>query len=96
VVHLIQCTFPPCAMHTCPCCVCAGVLWSDMRALSCAFCGDNIRSEPRDLDEDPRAANGSLVRATPTSCCECCSAPAAASCCMPGMGLSQGPRAARG
>lgn len=46
------------------------VLWSDARALSCAFCGDNIRSEPRDLDEHPLAGNGSLVRATPTSCCE--------------------------
>jgi len=52
-------------------CVCSpGVLWSDGRAVLCSLCGDNIRSEPRDLDENPKVANGSLIRATSTSCCK--------------------------
>ena len=46
------------------------LMFSDPKATSCTPCGDNIRSEPRDLDVNPLAANGSLVRATSTSCCE--------------------------
>lgn len=45
-------------------------LWSEVRAERCQMCGDNIRSEPRDLNENPKAANGSLVRGTPSSCCK--------------------------
>jgi len=46
------------------------LLASDPRATSCTPCGTGISSEPRDLDEHPLAANGSLVRATSTSCCK--------------------------
>lgn len=46
-------------------------MYSDPKATSCSPCGDNIRSEPRDLDENPLAPNGTLVRATSSSCCEC-------------------------
>jgi hypothetical protein len=45
-------------------------MFSDPKAKACTPCGDNIASEPRDLDENPKAANGSLVRATSASCCE--------------------------
>jgi hypothetical protein len=48
------------------------LMFSDPRATTCTACGDNILSEPRDLDENPLAANGSLVRATSTSCCKNC------------------------
>jgi hypothetical protein len=47
------------------------VMFSDPKAAACAPCGDGISSEARDLDENPLAANGTLVRATPFSCCEC-------------------------
>jgi hypothetical protein len=47
------------------------VMFADPRALNCTACGQGIQSEPRDLDENPLAVNGSLVRATSTSCCEC-------------------------
>jgi hypothetical protein len=46
------------------------LLHSDPGASSCSACGAGIASEPRDLDENPLAANGSLVRATAASCCE--------------------------
>lgn len=46
------------------------VMYSDPKASTCTLCGDNIRSEARDLDENPLAPNGTLVRATSTSCCE--------------------------
>jgi len=46
------------------------LMHSDPKATACTPCGDNISSEPRDLDENPRVVNGSLVSATPTSCCE--------------------------
>jgi hypothetical protein len=45
---------------------------SDPRATTCTACGTGIQSEPRDLDENPLAANGSYVCATSSSCCECC------------------------
>lgn len=45
-------------------------MFSDPKALSCTPCGQGIQSEPRDLDENPLAVNGSLVRATSASCCE--------------------------
>jgi len=41
---------------------------SDPKATTCTPCGDGIQSEPRDLDENPLVANGTLVRATSTSC----------------------------
>ena len=47
------------------------VLHSDPKAETCTPCGDGIDSEPRDLDENPKAANGTLVRATSASCCKC-------------------------
>ena len=47
------------------------VMHSDPKATSCTACGEGIGSEPRDLDENPKAQNGSLVRATSASCCEC-------------------------
>jgi hypothetical protein len=46
------------------------VMYSDPKAQNCTACGDNILSEPRDLDENPLAPNGTLVRSTSTSCCE--------------------------
>jgi hypothetical protein len=46
------------------------VMYNDPKAQTCTTCGDGIGSEPRDLDENPRAINGSLVRATSASCCE--------------------------
>ena len=46
------------------------VMYSDPKASTCTPCGDGISSEPRDLDENPKAQNGSLVRATSSSCCE--------------------------
>jgi hypothetical protein len=46
------------------------VMASDPAALACTQCGTGISSEPRDLDENPLAANSSLVRATSTSCCK--------------------------
>lgn len=46
------------------------LMFSDPRATTCTACGDNILSEPRDLDENPLAANGSLVPASSASCCE--------------------------
>lgn len=46
------------------------VMYNDPKAETCTPCGDGIGSEPRDLDENPKATNGSLVRATSTSCCE--------------------------
>lgn len=48
----------------------AWLLHSDPGASSCTACGVGIGSEPRDLDENPLATNGSLVRATVASCCE--------------------------
>lgn len=58
------------------------VMFSDPKAAACTLCGDGISSEARDLDENPLAANGTLVRATAFSCCECADArvPCAASC----------------
>lgn len=46
------------------------VMHSDPKAATCTPCGDGIDSEPRDLDENPKAENGTLVRATSASCCE--------------------------
>lgn len=46
------------------------LLTSDARVKNCNLCGANIRSEARDLDENPMVVNGSLVRATPECCCE--------------------------
>ena len=46
------------------------LMYNDPKASSCTPCGENIDSEPRDLDENPLVANGTLTRATPTSCCE--------------------------
>ena len=71
---------PEATMEQCP----AGsfregwVMHSDPKAATCTLCGDNIGSEPRDLDENPKAQNGSLVRATSASCCEFCIAAAVA------------------
>ena len=50
------------------------LMYNDPKAATCTACGENIDSEPRDLDENPLVANGTLTRATPTSCCEftCC------------------------
>jgi hypothetical protein len=45
-------------------------MYSDPKASTCTPCGDGISSEPRDLDENPKAQTGSLVRATSSSCCE--------------------------
>lgn len=44
--------------------------FSDLRASSCTPCGTGISSEPRDLDQNPLAGSGSLVMASPASCCE--------------------------
>jgi hypothetical protein len=46
------------------------VMYSDPKASSCTPCGDGIRSEARELDENPLAANSSLIRATSASCCK--------------------------
>jgi hypothetical protein len=46
------------------------VMFSDPRASTCTECGANILSTPRDLDENPKVANGSLTRATSASCCK--------------------------
>ncbi len=51
-------------------------MYNDPKGQACTLCGDGISSEPRDLDENPKAANGTLVRATSASCCECCCATA--------------------
>jgi hypothetical protein len=47
------------------------LLTTDPQAALCTACGTGIASEPRDLDENPLVANGSLARATSASCCEC-------------------------
>ena len=46
------------------------LMFSDPKATTCTPCGDGIDSEPRDLDDNPRVANGTLTRATSASCCE--------------------------
>jgi hypothetical protein len=46
------------------------LLYNNPTATSCTPCGEGIRSEPRDLDENPLAAADSRVRATSTSCCK--------------------------
>lgn len=46
------------------------LMFSDLKATACTPCGQGISSEPRDLDENPKAQNGSLVRATSASCCK--------------------------
>jgi hypothetical protein len=46
------------------------LLQSDPKADSCTPCGEGISSEPRDLDQNPLVAEGSLVRATSASCCK--------------------------
>lgn len=47
------------------------VLYSDPKAASCTPCGEGISSDAREADENPLAVNGSLVRVTSDSCCEC-------------------------
>lgn len=46
------------------------LLVSDPRATTCLLCGENIASEARDLDENPLASQGALVRANSECCCE--------------------------